>query len=118
MRCTSTAHCMFTMVITRNTSGHLAGDSSKLLGMAPDCGPRMAEVVADENHRVIDGFFVTHAVRDPDLCGNGTTLEVEFLAVEFSANYDNGFWFVWAVAPVVKVELVLLIGVGRLNRGP
>lgn len=59
--------------------------------------------MADENHRVIDGFFVTHAVRDPDLCGNGTTLEVEFLAVEFSANYDNGFWFVWAVAPVVKV---------------
>ena len=86
----------------RNTSVHLAGDSSKLLGMAPDCGPRTAEVVTDEDFRVVDGFFITHAERDADLCGNGAMVEVEFLVVEFSANYDNGFWFVWAVAPVVK----------------
>ena len=85
-----------------NTSGHLAGDSSKLLGMTPDCWPRTAEVVADEDLRVVDGFFVTHAVRDADLCGNGAVLEVEFLVVEFSADYDDGFWFVGAVASVVK----------------
>jgi hypothetical protein len=70
--------------------------------MLPDCWPWTPEGVAGENFRVVDGSFNTHAVRDADLCGNGAVHEVEFLTVEFSANYDNGFRFVVAVAPVVK----------------
>ena len=57
---------------------------------------------ADEDLRVVDGFFVTHPVRHDDPCGNDAMLKVELLVMKFSPDDDHCFWFVGAVTAVVE----------------